>query len=131
MVVHHHDCPNESDVLERVENRIKLLEEAKKNILCAQEKQKRDYNRRHAKPHLFTSGQLVVKKDFKRKKRKGRKLDMKFIGPFTVQIKLNNGVYELISSDGSTLRVTGAHLKPYNNSSPPVSTETQPRSVQQ
>ena len=98
MVVHH-DCPNESDVLERVENKMKLLEEAKKNILCAQEKQKRDYNRRHAKPHLFTSGQLVLKKDFKRKKRKGGKLDMKFIGPFTVQKKLNNGVYELVSSD--------------------------------
>ena len=34
----HHDCPNESNVLERVENKMKLLEEAKKNILCAQEK---------------------------------------------------------------------------------------------
>lgn len=52
------------------------LEKAKENIVAAQEKQKAVYDKKHAKPSRFTVGQLVLKKDFTRKKRKGGKLDM-------------------------------------------------------
>ena len=49
---------------EDMAKRMKLLEEAKQNILVAQIKQKRDYDRRHAKPLLFNTGLMVLKKDF-------------------------------------------------------------------
>ena len=52
------------------EKRMKLLEEAKQNILVAQIKQKRDYDQRHAKLHLFNTGKLVLKKTSHRKGRK-------------------------------------------------------------
>ena len=85
------------------EKRMKLLEEAKQNILVPQIKQKRDYDRRHAKPHLFNTGKLVLKKDFTQKRQKGGKLDMKFVGPYEIGKKLMNGVYELISPNGNTI----------------------------
>ena len=45
------------------EKRMKLLEEAKQNILVAQIKQKRDHDRRHAKPHLFNTGLYTSHKE--------------------------------------------------------------------
>ena len=45
-------------------------EEAKKNIDVAQQKQKTIYDRKHAKPHCFEEGQLVLKLDSTRRKQK-------------------------------------------------------------
>ena len=91
------------------------MEEAKQNILCAQKKQKELYDKKHAKPHLYEPGQLVLKKDFTRSKRKGGKLDAKYLGPFTVKKALGNGTYLLscCKKPDSTIQATGAHLKPY------------------
>ncbi len=47
------------------------LEQAKQNILEAQQKQKDNYVRKHAKPELLQVDQLALKKDFTRKKTKG------------------------------------------------------------
>ena len=74
----------EVDNEKKGKQRKKLLEEAKENILHAQQKQKDHYDRKYAKPHLFEKGQLVLKKDFTRRKRKGGKLDPRFSGPFTI-----------------------------------------------
>lgn len=111
-------------ILDHVRNeQVARLEEAKQNIISAQEKQKATYDRKHAQPDLFVEGQLVLKKDFKRKKRKGGKLDMRFLGPYIIKKALSRGVYELVSEDGkSTVRATGAHLKPYHRGSPDPST---------
>ena len=58
-------------------------------------------------------------KDFARKKRKGGKLDVRYVGPFVIVKSLSRGVYQLVSEDGkSTVRATGAHLKPYNKATP-------------
>ena len=105
----------EPDHQAREEERKKLLEEAKQNILCAQKKQKELYDKKHAKPHLYEPGQLVLKKDFTRSKRKGGKLDAKYLGPFTVKKALGNGTYLLscCKKPDSTIQATGAHLKPY------------------
>lgn len=46
-----------------------LLEQAKKNIVEAQEKPKEQYDRKHAKPEYFQVDQLVLRKDLR-----GRKL---------------------------------------------------------
>ena len=95
--------------------RLQILEEAKQNILQAQQKQKELYDRKHAKPELFAKGQLVLKKDFTRKKRKGGKLDSKFLGPYVIVKALKKGTYILAKPDNrsQTLQATGDHLKPY------------------
>ena len=96
--------------------RAQRLREAKENICAAQKKQKMDFDKKHAKPHLFQQGQQVLKKDFMRKKRRGGKLDSRYLGPFTISKMLGRGTYQLTCADGSTVRATGAHLKVTGNS---------------
>ena len=113
---------DEPDLEQITDKRNKLLSEAKTNIMIAQQKQKIAYDKKHAKPELFAAGQLVLKKDFRRRKRKGGKLDFRYVGPFEIKRKLGNGVFELANCNGGDerIRVTGAHLKPYHkgNESP-------------
>ena len=86
----------------------------KENIMAAQAKQKRDYDRKHAKPSLFRVGAIVLAKDYTRKKRKGGKLDTRWLGPFKIEKVLpRGGIYHIISANGSKKKYTGAHLKPY------------------
>ena len=106
--------PDMSDV---EEERTRRLEVAKRNIASAQEKQKQDFDRRHAKPHLFQEGQLVLKKDFLRKRRYAGKLDSRYVGPYKINKVIGKGTYELVCEDGTTLCATGSHLKPYFQSS--------------
>ena len=112
----HFDVMEDPDVAEVAEQRTNHLEEVKNNILAAQEKQKAAYDKKHAKPDHFKEGELVLKKDFTRKKRKEGKLGMRFLGPYIIQKILPNGTYKLVSKDGAT-RATGAHLKPHNQPS--------------
>ena len=42
----------------------KLLEEAKSNILIAQQRQMEQYDHKHANPDVFEVGTAVLKKDF-------------------------------------------------------------------
>ena len=61
---------------------------------------------------MFSVGAVVLKKDFLRKKRKGGKLDAKWVGPY----KIAKGLYRLECVNDSTKvisRVNGVHLKPY------------------
>ena len=57
------DLVHESNAEELLERRNKKLMMVKENIMAAQAKQKRDYNRKHAKPSLFRVGALVLAKD--------------------------------------------------------------------
>ena len=69
---------------------------------------------------------MVLKKDFLRKKRKGGKLDAKWLGPYTIVATLGKGLYSLQSvSDPSntTKRIYGAHLKPYNPALPSLKSD--------
>ena len=114
-VTTNYNLMEEPDVAKLAEEREMRLEEAKSNILVAQEKQKAAYDKKHAKPDWFKKGELVLKKDFTRKKRKGGKFDERFLGAYIIQKVLSNGSYQLVSDDGKhTVRATGAHLKPYN-----------------
>ena len=70
----------------------KRLEKAKVNIICAQQKQKEVYDRQ---PDVYAVGALVLKKDFTRKKRKGEKLDSKWVGPYKIAKALGKGLYHL------------------------------------
>ena len=67
---------NEPDDFTRLQKeQQKRLEEAKANILAAQEKKKDQYDRKCACLECYQVDALVLKKDFLRKKRKGGKLD--------------------------------------------------------
>ena len=98
----------------------KKLEKAKVNIICAQQKQKEAYDNKHHQPDVYAVGALVLKKDFTRKKRKGGKLDSKWVGPYKIAKALGKGLYRLEdANDPSKIicRVNGVHLKPYNQPS--------------
>ncbi len=66
------------------EKRQIVLDQAKANIIKAQLKQKETYNKKHSCTETYKIGAVVLKKDFLRKKRKGGKLDTKWLGPFTI-----------------------------------------------
>ncbi len=60
-----------------------LLQNVKKNIELAQSKQKQNYDSKHGAGRSFQLNALVLKKDFRRSKRRGGKLDPKpFISIF-------------------------------------------------
>ena len=63
----------------------------------------------------YTVGAKMLVKDFKRKKRKGGKMDHRWMGPFTITKNLGKGLYALKSCtyDKALDRVHGIHLKPY------------------
>ena len=106
-------------VQESLDARQKQLEEAKTNIVAAQKKQKEIYDRKHHHPEVFSVGAVVLKKDFLRKKRKGGKLDAKWVGPYKIAKSLGKGLYRLECVNESTKvisRVNGVHLKPYLSS---------------
>lgn len=100
----------ESMMSKRIEN----LKAAKENITKAQKKQKKYYDKKHAKPDAFDIGDKVLVKDFHKKKKAGGKLRTRFIGPYEILGKANKGVYNLRSVfDNSEKQVSGAHIKPY------------------
>ena len=88
-----------------------VLEEAKQNILEAQLKPTKYYDKKHTKPGNYKVNALVLKLDFKRKKTKGGKLKDRFVGPYKILSCLPHGVYKLQDSKGITIRATGSHLK--------------------
>lgn len=71
---------------------------AKTSILKAQEKQKEQNDKKHAKPERYKAGQLMLKLDFLRKKTKGGKLKERYTGPYKIISVQPRGVYEV--SDG-------------------------------
>ena len=64
--------------------RQELLQQVKANIKQAQDKQKEYFDRKHANPAAYSVGAKVLKKDFLRKKRKGGKMDTRFVGPYII-----------------------------------------------
>ena len=108
---------DEDDLQKMVDARRITLEQAKTNIVAAQEKQKQAYDRKHCtNPEVFSLGAVVLK-DFTRKKRKGGKLDSNWVGPYTITRALEKGLYRLESFDNPPTvisRIDGVHLKPWN-----------------
>ena len=92
------------------------FEAVKANILIAQERQKACYDRKHTNPNIFEVGYTVLKKDFRRKKRAGGKLDPSWLGPYTIVKALGIGLYSLqgmVEPSKIISRVNGTHLKRY------------------
>jgi hypothetical protein len=97
-------------------NRHIVLQNAKQNIQIAQQKQKEQYDRKHSIPCKYKVGDNVLKKDFRRKKRKGGCLDHKWLGPYEVIRDVGKGFLALRCTESGKIiqRVHGAHLKFYN-----------------
>eukprot|EP00731_Ephydatia_muelleri_P025782 Em0017g865a len=98
------------------EQRLKVLESVKQSIQQAQIKQKHAYDKKHASKHSFEVGEMVIKKDFRRGKRAGGKLDTPFVGPYIIIKCHGKGMYCLqLASNAAEIveRVSGAYLKPY------------------
>lgn len=104
-----------ADTVFDVKQREHILQEAKKNIIHAQAKQKAAYDKKHFNPEVFKVASMVLKKDFTRKKRKGGKLDAKWEGPYEIVCSLGRGLYRLrdVHHPNKFLRVNGVHLKKY------------------
>ncbi len=63
---------------------------------------------------MFNVDQLVLLKDFYRKKRKGGKLDSKYVGSFKIIRARGKGVYYIENvASGKVSRAIGSHLKEY------------------
>lgn len=78
---------------ESVAKRRRTETKIKANIEKAQKKQKKNYDRKHFSTVHFTIGDTVLKKDFRRKKRKGGKLDYRWMGPYVITNSLGRGLF--------------------------------------
>ena len=74
--------------------------DVKTHVESAQRKQKLYYDQKHAAGDLFTVGSLVLKKVFRRKRRRGGKMDYRWQGPFVITSVLGKGLYSLKERDG-------------------------------
>eukprot|EP00731_Ephydatia_muelleri_P001289 Em0001g1289a len=72
-----------------------ILAEAKGNIIAAQLRQKKAYDKKHCKPGQFQCDQLVLLKNFKRQKVKVGKLMERHLGPYTI----TNMCYHTVESE--------------------------------
>ena len=67
-------------------------------------------------PNSFSIGEFVLKKDFKRTKRAGGKLETRYVGPYMIMKIHGKGFYRLkqVGNEECVVeRIKGAYLKPY------------------
>ena len=91
-------------------------QEASKNIVKAQEKQQKDYNRRHTGPTSFKIKDKVWLKNQRRQDRKGGKFSYKWTGPYTIEHITKTGLCTLRNERSATVlakKFNVGLLKPY------------------
>lgn len=77
----------------------------------------------HIHAGTYSVGAKMLIKDYERKKRKGGKMDYRWLGPYIIEKSLGKGLYALktANNSGKVLdRVHGTRLKPYLSPLPPV-----------
>ena len=87
-----------------------------KCLFKSTEEAKDVYDWKHSLPNSFSEGEFVLKKDFKRKKRAGAKLETQYVGPYMIMKIHGKGFYRLkqVGNEECVVeRINGAHLKPY------------------
>ncbi len=98
---------NEAADLGEVERKAKRQEteaSIKANIDKAQAKQKEYYDHKYGAASCFGIGSIVLKKDFTRKKRHGRKFGNCWQGPYTFTASLGKGLFQLKEMNGGKVR---------------------------
>ncbi|XP_065893114.1 uncharacterized protein [Dysidea avara] len=116
--------PKEEDIVQHLDHNDEVIEQhfihqtkvaqiVKENILTAQKRQKQVYDRKHHNPATFKVGALVLRKDMKRKKRAGGKMDYKWQGPYKVVKSVGKGIFQILNTNDikQTLKVHGTHMK--------------------
>ena len=88
------------DSFEQVAKRQKIEVEIKANIKQAQKKKKKYYDLKHGAVTCFNVGSVVLKKDFTRRKRKGGKMDYRWLGPYVISASLGKGLFKLKELNG-------------------------------
>ena len=91
-------------------------DKASQNIKKAQEKQQKDYNKRHSTPpSTLPIGSKVLLQNFKRQDRKGGKFTYKWIGPYTIESISKTGLCALNNQKSVTLKnkYNVSRLKPF------------------
>ena len=125
----------EPDHEAKLKQHINTLQQVAMNIKVAQNKYKKQYEKKHAKASNFCIGQLVLKKDFTCKKPKGGKLSLRYVAPFTIIRVRSQGVHDLSCHNGTVISATGSHLNVYrqqvtsgiyNGSDSPASKDVNP-----
>ena len=84
--------------------RANIHKTAGENICSAQEKQRRDYNRRRQVPNKIKVAQKVLLKNQRRFDRKGGKFSFKWFGPFTIHSISNKNLCSLLNKDGTLIK---------------------------
>ena len=84
--------------------RSKIHEDASTNILEAQGKQKRDYDRRHNSTTIIRIGDKVLLRNNKRTNRKGGRFTYRWLGPYVVKDLAQKGLATLVSNKGVELK---------------------------
>ena len=112
-------CSQETEIQQKESQHKAILEEVQKNIISAQKKQKEQYDKKYSKAVFYCVGTQVLKKDFRKKKRKGGKLDFPWVGPYLITRSLGKGFYELQSCGKGPVttipRVSHVHIKVYKS----------------
>ena len=91
---------DEPDEVQITTKRREMEELVKHNIQEAQRKRKQYCNQKHGASSCFSNGSVVLKKDFRRKKRHGGKLDYRWQGLYTIIATLVRGLFRLKEVDG-------------------------------
>lgn len=91
---------------EGVAKRRRMEKDIKDNINKAQAKQKKYYDEKHGAVSCFNVGSVVLKKDFRRTKRKGGKMDYRWQGPYKITTSLGKGLFKLKELNGDKVYVS-------------------------
>jgi hypothetical protein len=95
-----------------------IAKDASDNVLKAQDRQKRDYAKRHSNKKPFAVGDAVLLWNLRRADRKGGRMKDPWLGPYKVGRDCGNGTYELINQEGVKVqqKAHGVNLKLFNQS---------------
>ena len=114
------DGPFDQDMFEAVFASANMIgvdihEATGRNIKKSQEKQKRNFDRRHLSSTNVKVGDRVLLENKRRHDRKGEKFSYRWLRPYTVKALNKNGLASLESSKGTVLKqkYNSALLKPY------------------
>jgi len=93
-----HFNDNDEVIEQHFMHQTKVAQIVKENILTAQKHQKQTYDRKHYDPATCKVGTLVLRKDIKRKKRAGGKMDFKWQGPYKVVKSVGKGIFLILNT---------------------------------
>ncbi|CAB3979307.1 retrotransposable element [Paramuricea clavata] len=130
-------CDNQDSTQVSLDTKVEQLLKLKKsvhdlameNIRKAQDRQKRNYDKKHDSTKLLKVGNLVLVKNMHNLDRKGWKMDTRWLRPYMITAHIGKGRYKLLSQESGkhlAKMINSSRLKKYIRRNPDEkSTETQ------